>query len=53
MIWLIYNGEKYIVYDCNETNEAYNIFYTMFLEVCDKHGPIEEIHVDLVSKKTN
>ena len=39
------------VYDCNEPNEAYNIFYTMFLEVCDNHAPIEEI--DLVSKKTN
>ena len=39
------------VYDCFEPNEAYDKFCEMFLEVCDKNAPIEEIHV--ASKKTH
>ena len=31
------------MYGCTDPNEAYDLFYTMFLEVCNKHAPIEEI----------
>ena len=43
------NGEKFMTVLIS--NEAYELFYTMFLEVCNKHAPIEEISFS--SKKRN
>ena len=45
------NAQWREIYDCTDPNEAYELFYTMFLEVCNKHAPIEEISFS--SKKRN
>ena len=39
------------VHDYTDPNEAYELFYTMLLEVCNKHAPIQEMSFS--SKKRN
>ena len=39
------------IYKCTDPDEAYELFYTIFLEVCNKHAPVQEVSFN--SKKRN
>ena len=39
------------VYECTEPNDAYSKFHNVFLEICDKHAPIEEKTIGKSKKK--
>ena len=41
------------VYECTEPNDAYSKFHNIFLEICDKHAPIEEKTIGKSKKRNN